>query len=337
MARLEDHGTTGGERADAVDHCLAGIARLSNEVNDASSFIPAYDQRTYSEAIKALSNKLQAVRSRFAPRPKFSFKSPAFTAHKNESAISLNDAAELASQKRLAAGAADQLSGDTSGASSFAPTPAGLRSPNTEPAGASPGRDEGQTKPSSSAVNISNRAGELVTLPPASTQAASSATLSGLKRCLIDLSPPSTSTPPLATLTLKNISHSLILCPDLAGPAHLTDVSQCVVAVGCRQFRMHDSARCDVYLHCSSRPIIEACSGVRFAPLPETLLADKQRGAENLWGRIDDFKWLRAEPSPNWSVLEDGQRVSEEVWRKVGIDGQKGKTEEVLAMVGLSS
>jgi hypothetical protein len=39
----------GGERNDAVDHCLAGIDRLSHEVKDASSYIPAYDQRTYSQ------------------------------------------------------------------------------------------------------------------------------------------------------------------------------------------------------------------------------------------------------------------------------------------------
>lgn len=49
MERLADTALIGGERTDAVDHCLAGIARLSKEVKDASSYVPAYDQRTYSE------------------------------------------------------------------------------------------------------------------------------------------------------------------------------------------------------------------------------------------------------------------------------------------------
>lgn len=49
MGRLADTALIGGERTDAVDHCLAGIARLSKEVKDASSYLPAYDQRTYSE------------------------------------------------------------------------------------------------------------------------------------------------------------------------------------------------------------------------------------------------------------------------------------------------
>lgn len=49
MARLADTALIGGERADATDHCLAGIARLSGEVKDASSYLPTYDQRTYAE------------------------------------------------------------------------------------------------------------------------------------------------------------------------------------------------------------------------------------------------------------------------------------------------
>lgn len=49
MDRLQDTALVGGERVDAVDHCLAGIGRLSKEVKDASSYVPAYDQRTYGE------------------------------------------------------------------------------------------------------------------------------------------------------------------------------------------------------------------------------------------------------------------------------------------------
>lgn len=49
MDRLADTSLVGGERTDATDHCLAGIARLSNEVKDAASYIPTYDQRIYAE------------------------------------------------------------------------------------------------------------------------------------------------------------------------------------------------------------------------------------------------------------------------------------------------
>lgn len=49
MERLSNTALAGGERNDAVEHCLAGIARLSQEVKDASSYVPTYDQKTYSE------------------------------------------------------------------------------------------------------------------------------------------------------------------------------------------------------------------------------------------------------------------------------------------------
>lgn len=49
MQIIQDHGTSGGERADAIDHCLAGISKLSNDVKDISGSLPAHDQRTYSE------------------------------------------------------------------------------------------------------------------------------------------------------------------------------------------------------------------------------------------------------------------------------------------------
>ena len=49
MNKIADFTLVGGERTDATDHCLAGIARLANEVKDASPYLPAYDQRTYSD------------------------------------------------------------------------------------------------------------------------------------------------------------------------------------------------------------------------------------------------------------------------------------------------
>jgi hypothetical protein len=49
MDHLADTSLVGGERVDATDHCLAGIVRLSNEVKDAASYIPTYDQRVYAE------------------------------------------------------------------------------------------------------------------------------------------------------------------------------------------------------------------------------------------------------------------------------------------------
>jgi len=49
VSQVEENALAGGERQEVIDHCLAGISRLSNEVTDVASSIPAYDQRTYSQ------------------------------------------------------------------------------------------------------------------------------------------------------------------------------------------------------------------------------------------------------------------------------------------------
>lgn len=40
-------------RPKAIDACLAAISQLSDVVKDASSYLPAYDQRSYSEVREA--------------------------------------------------------------------------------------------------------------------------------------------------------------------------------------------------------------------------------------------------------------------------------------------
>jgi hypothetical protein len=52
MGRLGETSVIGGERTDAIDHLVAGIARLGSEVSDASGYLPPYDQRTYGEVLK---------------------------------------------------------------------------------------------------------------------------------------------------------------------------------------------------------------------------------------------------------------------------------------------
>jgi len=234
------------------------------------------------QAIKALSERLQGIRNQVAPKAKFSFK----TVHKNNSAISLNDAAELASQQR--ARMAGDYSNPSSTMSSMAPTPAHLRTPANEPASdtivkehtVETGRDSDQQygirKPSFSrdtSVSISNKNGIHIILPPSAAHATTSGTLSNLRRCIVDMSVPTASERPFAGLALKNVKESLIVCGHVAGPAHVTNVQNSVIVVACRQFRMHECKNVDVYLQCGSRPIIEDCEGIRFAPLPEAYVS----------------------------------------------------------------
>ena len=44
----------------------------------------------------------------------------------------------------------------------------------------------------------------------------------------------------------------------------LRDCNQCRVMVACQQFRSRDCSKMEVLLHCSSQPVIESCTKMKF-------------------------------------------------------------------------
>ena len=94
-----------------------------------------------------------------------------------------------------------------------------------------------------------------------------------IEKCVVDLSVPTSSGRPFASLTMKGVRKSLLLCGKVDGPAHVTGIENSVLVIDCRQLRMHECKNVDVYLQCSSRPIIEDCHGVRFAELPRAYVS----------------------------------------------------------------
>uniref|UniRef100_A0A7C8YZQ0 C-CAP/cofactor C-like domain-containing protein n=1 Tax=Opuntia streptacantha TaxID=393608 RepID=A0A7C8YZQ0_OPUST len=115
--------------------------------------------------------------------------------------------------------------------------------------------------------------------------------------------------------------HRLRNCKVYAGPSLgsvlIDDVENCVFVLASHQIRIHNARGCDFYLRVRSRPIIEDSNSVRFAPyclhydgieddLRESSL-DEETGN---WQNVDDFKWLRAVQSPNWSILPENERMS---------------------------
>lgn len=118
----------------------------------------------------------------------------------------------------------------------------------------------------------------------------------------------------LSSSTLTALDAVLLLAPAVIGPVHITNVQRSTLVLSCRQFRMHDSHNVDIYMHCTSRPIIEDCSGIRFAPLPAQFANSIFSQVKNMYDQVDDFKWLRAEASPNWQVLPQEKRIGEDIW-----------------------
>jgi hypothetical protein len=217
----------------------------------------------------------------------------------------------------------------------------------------------GIRKPSFSAardIAISDHKGLHIILPPSAARATTAGRLTGLRRCIIDMSVPTLgkSAAPFASLALRDIDECLIVAGRVSGATHITGVRNSVVVVAAGQVRIHECRNVDFYLWCGSHPIIEDCVGVRFAPIPEVYVSslpihgmkesvtntwqmtDQEEREKNLWDQVDDFKWLKADQSPNWTVLPEEERLKEEVWREA-VPGRPGAgTEDILKEVGIA-
>lgn len=110
-----------------------------------------------------------------------------------------------------------------------------------------------------------------IILPLSASRATSAGALTNMKGCIVDMSTPTQAGggAPFASLALKNILDSLIVAGHVDGPCHITGLRDSKVLVVARQVRIHECENVDFYLYCASRPIIEDCKGLRFAPAPK--------------------------------------------------------------------
>ncbi|EAW09483.1 putative tubulin-specific chaperone c [Aspergillus clavatus NRRL 1] len=356
MDRLADTSLVGGERTDATDHCLAGVARLSNEVKDAASYIPTYDQRIYAEAIKALQDKLAETRAAVEPRPKFTFKTK-----KNTSAVSLSDAAQLVVQghgsipgyRSPGASSVNSSAGHTPNYPStplYEPDFVQLQRPEIAPTSVpvfSADMGTMETKPkedapkgnafaatSVSSVSVNDHYGLHIMLPASGSTATVPSSITSLHHCVVDMSIPTANGKPYASLTINGVKESLLICGQIDGPAHITGVENSVIVVSCRQFRMHNCTDVDVYLSSSSNPIIEDCSNIRFGRIPRAYALDHdRRDNEDRWSQVEDFKWIKPEPSPNWSLLSSEESIPEQVWAEIVPGGPGWSLDDILRAI----
>uniref|UniRef100_A0A8C5GNU3 Tubulin folding cofactor C n=1 Tax=Gouania willdenowi TaxID=441366 RepID=A0A8C5GNU3_GOUWI len=103
-----------------------------------------------------------------------------------------------------------------------------------------------------------------------------------------------------STLHLKHIEDCEILCGPVASSVLIDHCTNSTLAFLCQQLRA----------------IIENCSGVGFAPftwshprLEEDFSLSGLDRERNNWDQVDDFNWLDTEaPSPNWTVIPEGER-----------------------------
>ncbi|KAJ2309218.1 hypothetical protein IWW52_005754, partial [Coemansia sp. RSA 2704] len=114
--------------------------------------------------------------------------------------------------------------------------------------------------------------------------------LRDISHCVIDLRPVAGS---LRALNCHRVENSLIICGRFSGSATVRDSKHCVMVLGVRQLRFESSCHVDVYTYCTSHPIIEKSSDMRFAPYPQPFGLQMTDPLPNLYDKVEDFNWLK--------------------------------------------
>jgi hypothetical protein len=64
-------------------------------------------------------------------------------------------------------------------------------------------------------------------------------------------------------------------------------------------------------------------------------LTDKERQETNLYDQVDDFKWLKATPSPNWSLVPEEEIIRDETWSETLSGTANLGVERILKVFGV--
>lgn len=158
---------------------------------------------------------------------------------------------------------------------------------------------------------VQNRQHEEITLVPDETNN-KDITASKLDSCLLHISGYPSS------LQLTHLTNCVILCGPVSRSVFADNCTNCKFVFGCQQLRLHSSHHCDLYMHVTSRAIIEDCNNINVAPynytyanLDDDFVKAGLDMTRNNWDNVADFNWLSTDiQSPNWHHITPDQRIS---------------------------
>ncbi|CAB1311848.1 unnamed protein product [Coregonus sp. 'balchen'] len=122
-----------------------------------------------------------------------------------------------------------------------------------------------------------------------------------------------------STVHIKHVQNCEIFSGPVSSSVFVDHCTGSTLSFPCQQLRTHHTTDTQVYLHVTSRAIIEDCQGVRFAPfawsytgLDQDFKVSGLDRDRNNWNQVDDFNWLAiGTQSPNWSVIPEAERRTE--------------------------
>ncbi|KAE9201670.1 hypothetical protein PF004_g18647 [Phytophthora fragariae] len=246
----------------------------------ASLHLSPYDTRHTQLILSKLLELIDSTRSAFAPRKKFTFRAHAARRAKAK-AVEKQDQPEQDALTALAGSADNQLSpSSTQKAMEF---------------------DE---------LVHANKQNEVIVIDSSSFADAEDNTrrdlnFSHLTNCVVLVR---VETSAIRGDALKNC---VFYTGAIFGSLWLENCHGCEFFVACRQLRVHLSTTSTFHLRIPSHPIIEDCQQVQFGPYRLQFDGLKTQlehlGLSNdsgLWAKVNDFKWHKAQQSPNWCIRD---------------------------------
>jgi hypothetical protein len=287
-ADIDSYAAGGIAEADKGHSLATRILELEQTVASAAYFLPPYDLRNASLAVVEIKDRLSTATKLQQPRKKFSFS-------KKPAGVATGIHAEGEVEAKIEKNARTDTNTTTTTSTAVAALPLSDRV-------------------------ISGLRGQVIKLTSSDFQESEDVTLTDLQDCTVHLQ----SVHPLGALFVHNLTRCTLVGGPVAGALHVENLMDCKIYAVSRQVRIHSAENCDFYLKVRSGPIIEFSTGLRFAPLgaAEALLDNPEsadhfniQGLEDTtdhtsteWADVQDFGWLRASASPNWSILPKEQR-----------------------------
>mmetsp|Transcript_10944 Transcript_10944/g.40910 ORF Transcript_10944/g.40910 Transcript_10944/m.40910 type:complete len:250 (-) Transcript_10944:32-781(-) len=115
-------------------------------------------------------------------------------------------------------------------------------------------------------------------------------------------------------LRLQNLEDTVVFAGPSIGPAYVQNCDKCALSLAAQQLRIHGTTATQFFLWTVAGPIIEDCSELKFSPYEYAydefwtdLQESKLESKENAWASVKDFRWLKAQSSPNFELLPAGQ------------------------------
>ncbi|KAH0948303.1 hypothetical protein HN011_012513 [Eciton burchellii] len=256
------------------------IQLLKNYLLQSKMFLKVYDIRRAQENLQLLENQASELETKLLPKKKFGFKNRRIIKKQTDKGVDITD---------------------------------GLKDLNISESivnGSTKQNNKSSSKYGESACMLLGKVDEQLILDAENVNK-NDILLSDLIRCTIRIY----GTP--STLHMVNLKNCTILVGPVTSSVFAHNCDECVFAFACQQLRLHSSTDCTIYLHVTSRAIIEDCTKIYVAPYNWSYedqtnhfnLAGLDQKVNN-WNCIDDFNWLSSEKqSPNWSILEPEFRV----------------------------